>query len=65
MLKSRKAFGQYISDFGSIKEKLASAAILTYTLDSTCYSVIGKQTEAINELDKEDPKVLYQTRKHN
>ena len=54
--KERKAFGQYISDFGSIQEKLASAAILTYTLDSTCYSVIGKQTEAINELDKDDPK---------
>lgn len=53
--KSRKAFGQSISDFGSIKEKLASSAILTYTLDSTCYSVIGKQTEAINELDKNDP----------
>ena len=53
--KERKAFGQYISDFGSIQEKLASAAILTYTLDSTCYSVIGKQTEAINELDKNDP----------
>ena len=53
--KQRKAFGQYISDFGSIQEKLASAAILTYTLDSTCYSVIGKQTEAINELDKKDP----------
>jgi len=53
--KNRKAFGQYISDFGSIQEKLASAAILTYTLDSTCYSVIGKQTEAIGELDKNDP----------
>ena len=53
--KQRKAFGQYISDFGSIQEKLASSAILTYTLDSTCYSVIGKQTEAINELDKNDP----------
>ena len=53
--KQRKAFGQYISDFGSIQEKLASAAILTYTLDSTRYSVIGKQTEAINELDKNDP----------
>jgi len=50
--KERKAFGQYISDFGSIQEKLATAAILTYTLDSTCYSVIGKQTDAINELDK-------------
>ena len=53
--KNRKAFGQYISDFGSIQEKLASATILTYTLDSTCYSVIGKQTEAIGELDKNDP----------
>ena len=53
--KERKAFGQYISDFGSIQEKLASATILTYTLDSTCYSVIGKQTEAINQLDKNDP----------
>ena len=53
--KERKAFGQYISDFGSIKEKLATATILTYTLDSTCYSVIGKQTEAINQLDKDDP----------
>jgi len=53
--KERKAFGQYISDFGSIQEKLATATILTYTLDSTCYSVIGKQTEAINELDKNDP----------
>ena len=54
--KERKAFGQYISDFGSIQEKLATATILTYTLDSTCYSVIGKQTEAINQLDKDDPK---------
>ena len=54
--KERKAFGQYISDFGSIQEKLATATILTYTLDSTCYSVIGKQTEAINQLDKNDPK---------
>ena len=53
--KSRKAFGQSISDFGSIQDKLATSAILTYTLDSTCYSVIGKQTEAINELDKNDP----------
>tara|TARA_B100000497_G_C7682079_1_gene412763 strand:+ start:131 stop:1957 length:1827 start_codon:yes stop_codon:yes gene_type:complete len=53
--KNRKAFGQYISDFGSIQEKLASATILTYTLDSTCYSVIGNQTDAINELDKNDP----------
>ena len=53
--KERKAFGQYISDFGSIQEKLATSTILTYTLDSTCYSVIGKQTEAINELDKNDP----------
>ena len=53
--KERKAFGQYISDFGSIQEKLATATILTYTLDSTCYSVIGKQTEAINQLDKNDP----------
>ena len=53
--KSRKAFGQSISDFGSIQDKLASAAVLTYTLDSTCYSVIGKQTEAINKLDKNDP----------
>ena len=53
--KERKAFGQYISDFGSIQEKLASATVLTYTLDSTCYSVIGKQTEAINQLDKNDP----------
>ena len=53
--KSRKAFGQSIADFGSIQDKLATSAILTYTLDSTCYSVIGKQTEAINELDKNDP----------
>ena len=53
--KERKAFGQYISDFGSIQEKLATATILVYTLDSTCYSVIGKQTDAINELDKNDP----------
>ena len=35
---------------------MATCAILTYTLESTCYSVIGEQTEAINKLDKDDPK---------
>ena len=54
--KNRKAFGQYISDFSSIQDKLASCAILTYTLESACYSVIGEQTEAISKLDKDDPK---------
>ena len=54
--KNRKAFGQNISDFSSIQDKLATCAILTYTLESTCYSVIGEQTEAINKLDKDDPK---------
>ena len=52
--KERKAFGQYISDLAQPR-KLATSTILTYTLDSTCYSVIGKQTEAINLLDKNDP----------
>jgi|TARA_B110000914_G_scaffold224227_1_gene241497 alkylation response protein AidB-like acyl-CoA dehydrogenase len=53
--KQRKAFGQYISDFGSIKEKLAICTISTYTTDSMCYAVIGNQTDAIAELDKDDP----------
>lgn len=54
--KERKAFGQNISDFGAIQDKLATSAILTYTLESTCYAVIGNQTDAISELDKDDPK---------
>ena len=53
--KQRKAFGQYISDFGSIQEKLATCTVLAYTTDSMCYAVIGNQTDAINELDKDDP----------
>ena len=55
MLKQRKAFGQYISDFGSIQEKLATCTVLAYTTDSMCYAVIGNQTDAISELDKDDP----------
>ena len=53
--KQRKAFGQYISDFGSIQEKLATCTVLAYTTDSMCYAVIGNQTDAISELDKDDP----------
>ena len=52
--KQRKAFGQYISDFGSIREKLADSVVKTYTVDSMCYAVIGKQQDAIDELDKND-----------
>ena len=54
-VKQRKAFGQYISDFGSIQEKLATCTVLAYTTDSMCYAVIGNQTDAISELDKDDP----------
>ena len=52
--KERKAFGQSISNFGSIKEKLGDCVVRTYTLDSMCYDTIGQQQDAINELDEND-----------
>ena len=52
--KERKAFGQSISNFGSIKEKLGDCVVRTYTLDSMCYDTIGQQQDAINDLDEND-----------
>lgn len=52
--KQRKAFGQSIANFGSIKEKLADCVMRTYTLDSMCYNTIGQQQDAISELDESD-----------
>ena len=53
--KERKAFGQSIANFGSIKEKLGDCVVRVYTLDSMCYNTIGQQEDAISELDENDP----------
>jgi alkylation response protein AidB-like acyl-CoA dehydrogenase len=61
--KQRKAFGQFIADFGSIRDKVADCVVKTYTTESMCYGVIGVQQKAIDELDKNDP--LYYVNQGN
>ena len=56
--KERKAFGQSISNFGSIKEKLGDCVVRTYTLDSMCYDTIGQQQDAINDLDENEKNIM-------
>ncbi len=50
--KQRKAFGKTLSDFGMIKEKLASMAVGVYTGESMSYRTVGMIDAAMSEIDK-------------
>ena len=47
----RRQFGQAISNFDAIKNKIADMIIKTYAADSMIYRTIGLIQEAINKLD--------------
>jgi alkylation response protein AidB-like acyl-CoA dehydrogenase len=50
--KQRKAFGKSISEFGLIKEKLATMATNVYVGESMTYRTVGMIDAALSEVDK-------------
>jgi butyryl-CoA dehydrogenase len=61
--KQRKAFGKTLSDFGLIKEKLATMTAGIYALESMSYRTIGMIDVALSDIDKNAPDVYKQTAK--
>ena len=51
----REQFGQPISKFGAIQEKIANCAILTYFNESIAYRSAGLFESILSALDKNDP----------
>ncbi len=52
----RRQFGQPIARFDSIRGKIANITVRTYAADTMLYRTVGMIQDAINELDKSDPK---------
>ena len=52
----RRQFGQPIARFDSICGKIADITVRTYAADTMLYRTVGMIQDAINELDKSDPK---------
>ena len=52
----RRQFGQPIARFDSIRGKIADITVRTYVADTMLYRTVGMIQDAINELDKSDPK---------
>ena len=52
----RRQFGQPIARFDSIRGKIADITVRTYAADTMLYRTVGMIQDAINELDKSDPK---------
>lgn len=50
--KQRKQFGQPLTNFGMIKEKLANMAILTYITESSVYRTAGLLDDSFNQLSE-------------
>lgn len=50
----RKAFGQSISGFGAIQQKLADMATQLYALESACYRVAGYMDNNLDSINPED-----------
>jgi alkylation response protein AidB-like acyl-CoA dehydrogenase len=48
----RKAFGQSISEFGAIRQKLSQMAVRLWGLESMCYRVAGYLDDLIGQLDE-------------
>lgn len=61
--KQRKAFGKTLSDFGMIKEKLATMAVEIYTGESMSYRTVGMIDAALSDIDRSSPDVYKQTAK--
>jgi alkylation response protein AidB-like acyl-CoA dehydrogenase len=53
--KERKAFGQPISQFGAIRQKLAESAIRTFVADSVVYRTGGLIDAKLGSVSWEDP----------
>lgn len=54
--KERHQFGQAIANFGLIKHKLAEMTIRTYVGESILYRTLGMIDDALEQVDKDDPK---------
>ena len=52
----RRQFGQPIARFDSIRGKIADITVRTYAADTMLYRTVGMIQDAIDELDKSDPK---------
>jgi alkylation response protein AidB-like acyl-CoA dehydrogenase len=56
--KERHQFGQAIANFGLIKHKLAEMAIRAYVGESILYRTLGMIDDALEQVDKDDPKQM-------
>ena len=54
--KERHQFGQAIANFGMIKHKLAEMTIRAYVGESILYRTLGMIDDALEQVDKDDPK---------
>ena len=61
--KQRKAFGKAIADFGLVREKLASMAVLTYVGESLVLRTVGMMDSALSAVDKSAPDASEKTLK--
>jgi alkylation response protein AidB-like acyl-CoA dehydrogenase len=58
--KERVAFGHPITRFGAIRQKIADMTTRIYATESMCYRVGGTMVEAIETLDRADPRYSEQ-----
>src|SRR6266446_1222959 len=61
--KERKAWGKSISEFGLIKEKLATMAIGVYVGEALAYRTVGMIETILADIDKNAPDAAVQIRK--
>jgi butyryl-CoA dehydrogenase len=61
--KERKAWGKSISEFGLIKEKLATMAIGVYVGEALAYRTVGMIETILADIDKNAPDAPVQIRK--
>ena len=61
--KQRKAFTKTIADFGLVREKIAQMAAEIFVGESAVYRAVGMMDVALNEIDKDSPEAVKETRK--
>jgi len=61
--RQRKAFGKTISEFGLIREKIATMAVDIWTGESAIYRTVGMMDVALGEIDKHSPDAAKEIRK--
>jgi alkylation response protein AidB-like acyl-CoA dehydrogenase len=61
--KQRKAFGKAIAEFGLVREKIASMAVLIFVGESLVYRTVGLMDAALREVDKSAADAAKQTMK--